>query len=117
MAYLQTLVVTASVEETPEESITYQWVHDTEAQPVFKGARVTRLDRYGQSWVLSIPRTHAVTHRIAAGLLDVTAVTILNWSRRGVFGPIQRRKGTAVIALNLLEKIARERGMELPYGR
>ena len=108
--------VEASREVTPGETIIYEWVHMPETTVAWKGARVTRLDRFGQRWVLDIARSHLVTHRVAAGLLGVTPMTIYNWSKLGVFRKQQTRNQVAVIPMSEIERIARERGLPLPFG-
>lgn len=88
-----------------------------------------KTDRFGQRWALDLESTHWVTQRVAAGLLDVSVMTVHNWIRDGkiretkqrkVLGDLTRKgtklsfpgKGTvSVIPLREIERLAEERQM------
>jgi len=112
------------------------WWH---GEPGQRGAVVFKTDRFGQRWALDIERTHWVTQRVAAGLLNVTVMTVNNWIRDGkikgakkrkVLGDLKAKDGklsieklpsVSVIPLREVERLAEERGIfrdaPLPDGR
>jgi len=112
------------------------WWH---GEPGQRGAVVFKTDRFGQRWALDVERTHWVTQRVAAGLLNVTVMTVGTWIRQGKIKGAKRRKvvgdlvfkGTkvsfkkepsvSVIPLKEIERLAEERGIfretPLPDGR
>lgn len=98
-------------------------------EPGKRGAIVTKTDRYGQRWVLDLESTHWVTQRVAAGLLDVTVMTINTWIRSGKVRGSKKRKvlgdisfkgdkvsvqalpSVSVIPLREIERLAEKRGI------
>lgn len=75
-----------------------------------------KTDRFGQRWELRLQRGSFVTVRVAAGLLDVTAMTVSNWLRTGVMREARAMgKGATVIPLHEVERVARSRGIKVPW--
>lgn len=99
--------VLASIVLTDGGDEEYWWT----GEPGSRGAVVFKTDRFGQRWTLDIRATHWVTQRVAAGLLEVSAMTISNWIREGKITETKKRKGVVVIALREVERIAEARGM------
>ena len=83
----------------------------------FEGALVVRTDRFGQRWRLEISRGSYVTARVAAGLLAVTPVTVANWLKAGEFPNARKKNNAVVIPLRDVERIARQRGQDLPFPK
>jgi hypothetical protein len=79
--------------------------------PGNREATVIKTDRFGQRWVLHVKSTHWVTQRVAAGLLDVTFMTITNWISEGKITHTKKRNGVTVIPLKEVERIAEARGI------
>ena len=97
------------------ETLEYKWAAGTRGY--FEGIVVLRTDRFGQRWRLELNRGGHVTVRVAAGLLDVTPMTITNWIRAGVFPHAQKNKKTKVVMIpdHEVEQVARQRGVVLPF--
>jgi hypothetical protein len=104
--------VLVSVATEGGERIEFIWFSDPNTEN--RGARVVRTDKYGQRWQLDIPHTYVVTQRVAAGLLNVSLVTVNKWVREGKFGRKRTRNGVSVIPMAAVERIALERGIEVP---
>ena len=101
-------------EETPAgEELVYTW-YAGQPDP-FTGIIVIKTDRFGQKWELKIHRDSVVTIRVAAGLLGVTAMTVTNWISAGVFPRAKRKNQVMVIPVREVERIARDRGLQLPF--
>ena len=100
----------AGEEDTPAENIQYVWLLDWEDKVT--GARARRRDRFGQTWVLDIEMTHAVTQRVAAGLLGVSLMSVNTWAREGRFGKLAKRNGVSVIPVKKVLKSAISRGRD-----
>lgn len=79
------------------------------------GAQVVKTDEHGMRWTLDATSTHWVTQRIAAGLLNVSVMTINRWVKDGVFGKPVYRNGVSVVSMREVQRIAHERGL-LPTG-
>lgn len=76
-----------------------------------RGARVVRTDEHGMRWTLDIDSNHWVTQRVAAGLLNVSLMTVNTWVRRGVFGKKKLRNGVSVVPMAEVQRLAEERGI------
>jgi hypothetical protein len=99
--------VLASIVRTDGGNEEYWW----NGEPGRRGGVVFKTDRFGQRWTLDIRSTHWVTQRVAAGLLEVSVMTISNWIREGKITDTKKRNGVAVISLKEVERIAEARGM------
>ena len=106
-------IVVSSEETAGGERLDYCWFAG--ARGPFEGVVVIRTDRFGQQWRLELPRGARVTGRVAAGLLRVTAMTVSNWIRAGVFPNITKRNGVTMIPLRDVERVARSRGIPVPF--
>lgn len=93
----------------------YWW----DGEPEKWEAMVFRTDRFGQKWALALDSGSWVTHRVAAGLLNVSVMTIHNWVRQGKFSGVKSRKSVSVIPLREIARIAEERGVfiRFPFSR
>lgn len=69
-----------------------------------------KTDEHGMRWTLDIDSTHWITQRTAAGLLNVTVMTINTWVRQGKIRSAKLRKGVSVISMQEIEQIAIARG-------
>ncbi len=81
--------------------------------PGARGAKVITTDEFGMRWTLDADHTHFVTQRVAAGLLDVSLMTINKWVREGHLGEKLWRKGVSVIPMPVIEAVAVQRGILL----
>ena len=79
--------------------------------PGARGARVITTDEFGARWTLDVNTAHLVTQKVAAGLLNVSLMTVNKWVRDGVFGGQQWRNGVSVIPLQAIEALAVARGI------
>jgi hypothetical protein len=95
------------------EQLEYCWYGGTPAP--FEGILVIKTDRFGQQWRLELSRRSNITVRVAAGVLGVTAMTVSNWVRGGVFPNAVKRKGVTLIPARDVERVARQRGITLPF--
>lgn len=108
-------VVTAGTDRTPAgEELQYAW-YSGQMGP-HEGVVVIRTDRFGQRWRLELPRRGNVTFRVAAGLLDVTPMTVSNWHRAAVFPHAFKKKNLWLIPIRDVERIARKKNIALPFS-
>ena len=84
-------------------------------KPGHRAAVVFRFDRFGQRWTLDLAPTDACTLRVAAGLIDVTVMTLHAWIRRGKLSGAHKRKGTLVLPMHEVERIAAARDTFVRY--
>lgn len=113
MAYAPPEPVLASSAIEDGGQVEFWWVGPTGQ----RGAQVIKTDPQGMRWTLDIESTHLVTQRVAAGLLNVSLMTVNNWVRAGTFGPKQSRNGVSVVPMRRVEEIAEARGVFLPKPR
>lgn len=107
-------LVRVGVEQTAGgEKIEYCWYGGTPAP--FEGILVIKTDRFGQQWRLQLSRRSNITVRVAAGVLGVTPMTVSNWLREGVFPNALKRKNVTLIPMRDVERVARNRGITLPF--
>lgn len=71
-----------------------------QGEPGSREALVVRTDRFGQRWELLIESTHWVTHRVAAGLLNVSTPTIRNWVADGTIKETKKLSVPHVKSMN-----------------
>jgi hypothetical protein len=108
-------VVPMGTDKTPSgELLEYAW-YSGQMGP-HEGVVVIRTDRFGQRWRLELPRRGNVTFRVAAGLLNVTPMTISNWHRAGVFPHAFKKKNIMLIPIRDIERIARRKSIALPFA-
>lgn len=109
-------VVPAGTDKTPAgEELAYAW-YSGQMGP-HEGVVVIRTDRFGQRWRLELPRRGNVTFRVAAGLLNVTPVTVTNWHRAGLFPHAFKKNRTLwLIPIRDVERVARKRNIALPFS-
>jgi hypothetical protein len=107
MAYAPPEPVLASRAYEDGDEVEFWWVGRAKT----RGARVIKTDPQGMRWTLDIESNHLVTQRVAAGLLDVSLMTVNNWVRAGTFGPKQSRNGVSVVPMRRVEELAEERGI------
>ena len=96
------------------EQLEYIWYSGSPGH--FKGVIVVKTDRFGQRWQLQIGRGSFVTVRVAAGMLGVTPMTVTNWVRAGQFPNAKTKNRATVVPFHDIERIARGRGLQLPYA-
>jgi hypothetical protein len=101
----------ASTATEDDEHIEFYWVGDETGT---RGAKVITVDQHGMRWTLDANSTHLVTQRVAAGLLNVSLMTVNKWVREGRLGERQYRNGVSVIPMEIIEQVAIQRGV-LPY--
>ncbi len=108
-------VVRVGEEQTDAgEKLEYTWYAGNPGP--FEGIIVIRTDRFGQRWELRLQRGSFVTIRVAAGLLGVTPMTVSNWLRSGQIKHGRAMgKGATVIPLNEVERVARSKGIQVPW--
>ena len=107
-------VLAGSEKTSTGEELEYWWFAGNVG--FLEGAIVVRIDRFGQRWQLQLDRASYVTVRVAAGLLDVTPMTVTNWLRSGVFPRAKTISKATVIPLRDVERAARARGIPLPFA-
>ena len=108
--------VGGGTERTPGgEKIEYAW-YSGRLGP-HEGIVVIKTDRFGMRWRLELPRHANVTVRVAAGLLNVTPMTVSNWIRDGVFQGVLRGKKAVMIPVRDIERVAKLRGITLPFSQ
>ncbi|MDX2061297.1 MAG: hypothetical protein SFV24_26020 [Gemmatimonadales bacterium] len=103
----------ASVQREWANTIEFYWIDDPGGG---RGAQVVKTDEHGMRWTLDVGATHFVTQRIAAGLLNVTVMTVNNWVREGRFGQTMKRRGVSVIPMTAVERVAEARGIFINQG-
>ena len=75
-----------------------------------------KTDRFGQRWRLELSRRSNITTRVAAGVLGVTAMTVANWVRNGAFPHAIKKRNVTLIPARDVERVARQRGITLPFS-
>ena len=103
MSYVQPTSILASVQRIAGDHGEFYWVGFPGGE---WGAKVIRVDPHGLRWTLDVEATNWVTHRVAAGLLGVTPMTIYRWAQQGVFGRQMQRNGVAVVPLKRVAELA-----------
>ena len=99
--------ILASVADEDGDHIEFFWV----GEPGSRGAKVVTTDTQGMRWTLEAGPDHLVTQRVAAGLLAVSLVTVNKWVRDGALGEREYRNGVSVIPMEIIERVAVQRGV------
>lgn len=108
-------VLVIGSDRTPAgEELQYAW-YSGQMGP-HEGVVVIRTDRFGQRWRLELPRRGNVTFRVAGGLLNVTAMTVTNWHRAGLFPHAFKKKSVWLIPIRDVERMARDKNITLPFS-
>jgi hypothetical protein len=107
MAYPNSAPILASIRKEWGRKVEFWWV-GFEGK---RGAKVVKVDEHGMRWTLDVESTHWVTQSVAAGLLNVSLMTINKWVREGRLGKRMQRRGVSVISMRELENVAEQRGI------
>lgn len=111
MAYAPIPEILASSADEHGDHVEFYWVGDVAGN---RGARVITVDKDGMRWTLEADAGHLVTQRVAAGLLNVSLMTVNKWVRDGALGEREYRNGVSVIPMAIIEQVAVQRGV-LPF--
>lgn len=99
----------ASIQTEWGRNVEFWWV----GVPGERGAKVIKTDEHGMRWTLDVESTHWVTQKIAAGLLNVSVMTVNKWVRDRKLGRAMLRRGVSVISMKDVERLAESRGLFL----